>query len=81
LNGATVVGVWNPAGLASDTCTTGELGGTGTCIFLFPSIARNRTFVTFTVTSVTMSGRTYQPAQNHDPDGSSNGTTQRVNRP
>jgi hypothetical protein len=81
LNGATVVGVWNPAGFASDTCTTGELGGTGTCIFLFPSIGRNRTFVTFTVTSVTMSGRTYQPSQNHDPDGSSNGTTQRVNRP
>jgi hypothetical protein len=81
LNGATVVGRWSPAGLASDTCTTGELGGNGTCIFLFPSIKRSTTFVTFTVTSVTIAGRTYQAAQNHDPDGSSNGTAQRVNRP
>ena len=81
LNGVTVVGTWSPSGLASDTCTTGELGGNGTCIFLFPSIKQGTSFVTFTVTSVTMSGKTYQAAQNHDPDGSSNGTTQRVNRP
>ena len=81
LNGATVVGRWSPTGLASDTCTTGELGGTGTCIFLFPSIKRSSTFVTFTVTSVTIAGRTYQASQNHDPDGTSNGTTVRVNRP
>jgi hypothetical protein len=37
--------------------------------------------VTFTVTSVTMAGRTYQQPQNHDPDGSSDGTGQKVNRP
>lgn len=81
LNGATVVGQWNVAGLASDTCTTGELGSTGTCIVLFPSISRSSASVRFTVTSVTMAGRTYTPAQNHDPDGSSNGTAQTVNRP
>jgi hypothetical protein len=81
LNGATVVGSWNVSGLNSNTCTSGDLGGNGTCIVLFPGLGRNRKFVTFTVNSVTMSGRTYQPTQNHDPDGSSNGTTQRVNRP
>ncbi len=79
LNGATVVGRWTPTGLASDTCTTGELGGNGTCIFLFPGLTRKN--VTFTVTSVTMTGRTYQSASNHDVDGSSNGTTVKVSKP
>jgi hypothetical protein len=85
LDGATVVGTWNGAGaLASDTCTTGELGntGNGTCIFLAPSLSlKTKKSVSFTVTSVTMSGKTYQSASNHDPDGSSNGTTIKVNRP
>ena len=74
VNGATVVGEWSPSGLASDTCTTGELGGTGTCIFLFPTISTGTPSVTFTVTSVTMTGETYQPGENHDPDGDSDGT-------
>lgn len=81
LNGATVVGTWSVSGLNSDTCTTGELGGNGTCIMLFPSLKRSVRSISFTVNGVTMSGRTYTPAQNHDPDGSSNGTTQTVNRP
>jgi hypothetical protein len=83
LNGATVVGTWNGAGsLASDTCTTGELGGNGTCIFLAPRLSlRSKKSVSFTVSSVTMTGKTYQSAVNHDPDGSSNGTTIKVNRP
>jgi hypothetical protein len=81
LNGATIVGAWSVSGLSSNTCTSGDLGGNGTCIMLFPGL-RNRTkSVTFTVTSVTMSGRTYQQPQNHDPDGSSNGTSQGVNKP
>jgi hypothetical protein len=83
LNGATVVGTWNGgAGLASDTCTTGELGGNGTCIFLAPSLSmKTKKSVSFTVSSVTMTGKTYQSTSNHDPDGSSNGTTIKVNRP
>jgi hypothetical protein len=74
VNGATVVGEWNPSGLASDTCTTGELGGTGTCIFLFPSIPGSVPSVTFTVMSVTLTGETYQAGENHDSDGDSDGT-------
>lgn len=81
INGATVVGTWTPSGLNSNTCTTGELGGVGSCLMLYPGLRNNRAFATFTVNSVTMSGRTYQSTANHDPDGSSNGTTQRVNRP
>jgi hypothetical protein len=75
VNGATVVGEWSPSGLASDTCTTGELGGTGTCIFLFPLIPTSTPSVTFTVMSVAMPGQTYQPGANHDPDGDGDGTS------
>lgn len=75
VNGATVVGAWSESGLASDTCTTGELGGTGTCIFLFTSIPSGTPSVSFTVTDVTLTGETYQAAENHDPDGDSDGTT------
>ena len=81
INGATVVGVWDPAGLASDECTTGGGGGNGTCIFLFPSIAKKVRSVSFTVTNVTMSGKTYVASDNHDVDGSSNGTVIVVQRP
>ena len=81
INGATVVGVWDPAGLASDECTTGGGGGNGTCIFLFPSIAKKVRSVTFTVTNVTMTDKTYVPSDNHDVDGSSNGTVIVVQRP
>jgi hypothetical protein len=81
LNGATVVGSWSRNGLNADTCTTGELGGDGTCIVLFPSLKRGFKSVTFTVTGVTLSGVTYQATGNHDPDGDSNGTAITVNRP
>jgi hypothetical protein len=81
MNGATVVGRWNISGLNADTCTTGELGGNGTCIVLFPSLKKGTKSVTFTVTSVTASGQTYQSSANHDADGSSNGTVVTVKRP
>ena len=83
LNGATVVGTWNGAGaLASNTCTTGDLGGNGTCIMLAPGLSlKTRKSVTFTVTSVTMAGKTYQSSANHDPETDSNGTAIKVMRP
>jgi len=82
LNGATVVGSWSRAGLNSNTCTTGDLGGNGTCIMLFPGLSRKSVkSVSFTVNSVTMPGKTYLSSANHDVDGSSNGTTVKVNRP
>jgi hypothetical protein len=81
VNGATVVGAWSVSGLNSNTCTTGEGGGNGTCIFLFPGLRKKTSSVTFTVTSVTLSGQTYQSASNHDPDGSSNGTAITVTKP
>jgi CARDB protein len=81
INGARILGTWTPLGLNSNDCTSGELGGIGTCIMLYPSIARSRQFVTLTVNSVSMAERSYQASANHDPDGSSNGSSIRVNRP
>ena len=72
-------GAWNTGGLNSTVCTTGELGGDGTCIFLFPGLKKKS--VSFTVTSVVLPGQTYAAASNHDPDGDSNGTTITVIKP
>ena len=82
INGATAVGSWSRNGLNANTCTSGDLGGNGTCIVLFPGLSKKSVkSVTFTVNSVTMAGRTYAASLNHDPDGSSNGTSVKVNRP
>jgi hypothetical protein len=81
LNGVTVVGRWSRSGLNANTCTTGELGGDGTCIVLFPSLSLSAGQVKFTVTSVTRTGYTYEQTSNHDVDGSSNGTVITVVRP
>jgi hypothetical protein len=43
-------------------------------------MSRNRTSVTFTVTNIT-SSLTYAATSNHDPDGSSNGTSITVIKP
>ena len=81
LNGATVTGSWTPPGLNANTCTTGELGGNGTCIVLYPAISNKRKTVSFSVGSLTKALFTYASGSNHDPDGSSNGTSIKVNRP
>jgi len=74
VNGATVTGSWNLSGLTSNTCITGDLGGNGTCIVLFPGLKKKIGTVIFTVRNVTMAGQPYESAANHDVDGSSNGT-------
>lgn len=81
LNGATVKGIWSLSGLNSNTCTTGELGGSGTCVVLYPSLRLSTTSITFHVLSVTMAGQTYTATDNHDVDGSSNGIIVKVTRP
>jgi len=81
IDGATVVGSWTPPGLNSNTCTTGDLGGNGTCIVLYPGISNKKKSVTFSVSSLTKSLYTYASGSNHDTDGGSNGTTIKVNKP
>jgi hypothetical protein len=85
VNGATVRGSWG--GPTSSECTTGEAGGgwggggNGTCTILYSSIPNSTFLVSFAVSGLTASGYIYKLAANHDPDGSSNGTTIFVRRP
>jgi hypothetical protein len=81
LNGATVKAVWSVSGLNSNTCTTGELGGNGTCIMLFPRLSLSTPSVTLRIQSVTKSGQSYNSNDNHDVDGGTNGTGIRLVRP
>jgi len=81
LNGATVKAVWSVSGLNSNTCTTGELGGIGTCVMLFPNLSLSTPSVTLRIQKVTKAGQVYNSNDNHDVDGGTNGTGIRVIRP
>jgi Tol biopolymer transport system component/PKD repeat protein len=72
---ATVSGSWNNGGAGS--CTT---NATGQCAVSWSAISRTKTSVSFTVTNVAHATLVYQPADNHEPDGDSNGTIVTVNR-
>jgi hypothetical protein len=78
LSGATVTGVWSAGATGTGTCTTNT---SGVCSTTKTNISKKSTSATFTVNSVTLSGYTYQPADNHDPDGDSTGTVITVPRP
>jgi len=68
--GVQVSGSWSIGGASINQCTTGS---DGTCTVTFPGIRKNVGSVSFTVTAAMLTGRPYQPAQNHDDDGDSNG--------
>ncbi len=77
VNGATVTGTWSGGFSGPASCTT---NAGGQCVVQTGTMNRNRSSVTFTVTSVT-SPLTYTATSNHDPDGSSNGTSITVIKP
>jgi len=79
LNGVTVRGSWG--GALTGECTTGEAGGNGTCSVVYAAIPTTTWLAAFSVSSMTRSGYTYKLAANHDPDGSSNGTSIVLRRP
>ena len=73
LNGVTVHGQWNSTG-SDIPCVTGDGGvATGTCSVVLSGIPNTTHLISFSVTGLTITGYTYKPAGNHDPDGSSNG--------
>jgi len=76
VSGATVRGSWSTGGAGS--CTT---GATGRCTLTSPQLARKVGSVTFTVTTVVATGRSYDPSLNHDPDADSTGTSIVISRP
>jgi len=77
LQGAVVTGSWSGAATGSATCTTGS---TGVCTVTRSNLNNRKTAITFTVSSVTRTGSTYEPTANHDPDGDSTGTAIVVRR-
>jgi hypothetical protein len=72
LSGVTVSGNWGNGTSGSGSCTT---GADGTCSITSSTISNSQTSVSFSVSDLSLSGYTYQPSANHDPDGDSDGTT------
>jgi len=76
LTSANVTGSWSNGGSAG--CTT---NGAGTCQVSQSGIRKNVGSVSFSVTGVTHSTLSYNSADNHDPDGDSNGSSITVTKP
>ena len=68
---ATVTGAWSNGASGTSSCTTAS---NGQCTVTKSNLSRGRSSVTFTVNNVTRATSTYTSANNHDPDGGSNGT-------
>ncbi|MDY7076208.1 MAG: Ig-like domain-containing protein [Chloroflexota bacterium] len=77
VDGATVSGSWSGGASGSGECTTGS---DGRCSVSTGYIWRGYSSTTFTVNNVADS-LVYEPADNHDPDGDSDGTIITVYRP
>ena len=55
--------------------------GSPVAVLVVPGLKNSVQSATYTVLKMTMAGHTYQRLQNHDVDGSTNGTVAKVNRP
>jgi PKD repeat protein len=69
---ATVEGTWSGGTSGGGSCLT---GADGRCAVLSPKAPSAQTTILFTVEGVTHATLPYQPADNHDVDGDSDGTT------
>jgi subtilisin family serine protease len=75
---ATVSGTWSGGYSGSGECTTGS---DGRCSIESGNIWRGQSSTTFTVDDIAHASFSYEPTDNHDPDGDSDGTSITVNRP
>jgi PKD repeat protein len=78
LANATVAGTWSAGATGGAECTT---DGSGQCRVVKGNLKASVISVTFTVDGVTRAGYSYAPADNHDPDGESDGTSITVSSP
>jgi serine protease AprX len=76
--GASVFGHWSGGISTSGSCTTDV---SGYCQLSSGNIKVNYNTATFTVTNITHAGDIYDSANNHDPDGDSNGTNLAISKP
>jgi hypothetical protein len=72
LSNAQVSGLWNAGADGGDSCVTDSLGQ---CSLTLNRIKSNESSVSFAVSGVTYGASIYEPGDNHDADGSSDGTT------
>lgn len=76
---ASVSGAWSGGASGTASCTT---GADGQCSVTSTKINQKKSAtVTFTVEGVTHASLSYQPADNHDPDGDSDGTSITITMP
>ena len=78
LSGVTVSGTWSGGYSGTGACTTGS---NGLCQVKTGTISKKNTSVTFTVSGAAKTSYVYQAADNHDPDGDSNGTSIAIQKP
>jgi hypothetical protein len=76
--GAIVNGVWSGGVTGGATCTT---DANGRCNVTKSNIKSNIGSVILTITNVTNESSIYQPDDNHDPDGDSDGTSITIYKP
>ncbi len=76
ITGATVYGAWSGSGVM--VCVTNS---SGRCPFNSPSYSSGVASTSFSVLSISRTGTYYDATANHDPDGSSDGTTIVVTAP
>ncbi|MCZ6860775.1 MAG: PASTA domain-containing protein, partial [Alphaproteobacteria bacterium] len=69
---AVVSGTWSGGVTGSGSCVTSRKGK---CAINSAKIDNAQGSVTFTVDDLSLAGYGYQPGDNHDPDGESDGTT------
>jgi hypothetical protein len=74
----TVSGTWSGADTGAASCTT---DASGTCSLAVEGIHKGEASVTFTVDGAAHPSLVYQPADNADPDGDSDGTRITVYKP
>jgi hypothetical protein len=75
---ATVFGTWSNGTTGTGTCTTDS---NGQCTLTKAEIGNGKNRVTLTVSNVTHTNFTYASSSNHDPDGSSTGTSTVIRKP
>ncbi len=78
VSGALVTGTWSNGISGEISCSTLS---SGQCELSANVTKKRFKKVSFSVTSVSLNGYTYESSQNHDDDGSSNGTSITINRP
>lgn len=71
VNGVTVRASWNSG--PEVQCVTSDAEVAGTCTLTMAGIPNTTAMVYFGMSGMSVTGYTYKPAGNHDPDGSSNG--------